>query len=232
MTKRPRFTFYADSDVANVLNSVKERGARRLSIYLNNAIKRFNNPPYQLVFPESNDVAVRSFRKFIEDSQQSILLVGLSLQFVVESCRDVLVDKVKNDVNLSVILLDQRIQNNNLTFLYLERRMRNAARIRELVSQLEKSTEFFVELRRMGQQYRADVDVRSCAEVPMFGLMGRDHGFETCRLRANIYTSLSLNRRHPFLEIDPRTRIGGRAYDVMYEYYRELEGRSEEVPEP
>lgn len=231
-----RVTFDADDDVWAALPPTKVKGqygAR--GDFLNQAVRQSLNPPIQVRTTGTDAEAREQINTFLASAESDILLVGISLQFLLSCSYTLLQELVRNHVALTVLLIPEKVPPRSALFEALRRRMGNAQLANQMLEQVRSSTAQFLELEALGGQIGTRVQVRTCDELPMYGLAVRDRlgdSRPTRRMRINVYSRVSVRHRHPVLEIDPTVPGGQAAYGVFDAYYEELLPRSVELRAP
>ena len=214
--RRNRVTFDADDDVAEIVSRLP-RGMRRR--YLNEVVRRHENPPYRLHRADSPEHAAEQLTSFVEAARDEIVLVGLSLELLVTRCHDLIERKVRERVSLTVILLQESIEPGSGLYEDLRARAGGTPYADQIIAQVRRSHAFFREIREIGAQVGTRVTILACGELPMCGFLLLDRNTPSPLLRVNIYSSISVDRRHPFFEIEPTIPGGKDIYDVFYSFY-------------
>lgn len=224
-----RVSFEAADDVLSLLPPARPRGPRQH--YLNEAVRHYAQPPVSVKLADSNDEACAQIRAFLDAATRDVLLVGMSLEFIMQSCHDVLEQHVRRGVTVTAMLLPESAPKNSILGRMLSLRLGDAALLEGLLLQVRGSTERLAALRAVGREHNTNVEIRTCAEVPMVGLIVRDRSTPNPVMRTHVYSSLSLHHRQPVLEIDPGIAGGKQAYTAFNQYYEELLSRSRPLPD-
>jgi hypothetical protein len=229
--RAPRKTFTPEPDVLALLEG---KGWGELSEYVNEAIRTYANPPYWFqVPPDSEGESLEELRGFLGESRHSIILLGLSLDRLIIGAGDLLAEKVMQGVNVTAIILSHAIQQQDAIYRVMSRRLCGNVFVDDIIRQVASTTEFFLNLRRIGEAHSTHVQLLHSLEIPFCGLVVRDHAAQGgCRMRVNLYSQMRTRggvRMHPFIEIDPAQSMGRVAYNLFYDYCQNVIAGATEI---
>lgn len=226
--KRARSSITFDREVWDWLQAnMKDRGINR---YVNAAVQRSIEPPYQIEKPESFEEVTTSARTLLEGARERIIGVGHSLRHTIEGNEMLPRSKVEAGVDMTFIVMKYEMSEGDPPYWMLLRRLGGDEYVERAQETIRKHTDFLKELRELGPKHNSRIWLRHCDEVPLYGLVARDHNSTNAWMRVNIYARLQVKNPHPFIEINPSSPEGRQAYNVFYEYYEDLSGRASEIP--
>ena len=222
--KRLRICFDADPDVWQIVQG-KAKGAR--GQYLNELVRRLDNPPYRLVVPHPLEMV--SAESLLEGAQTEIILLGISLRGLIDHHRELLTSKIASRVPTTIVIINPDVEKGDPVYSMLLKRLVKPQFVDEVLRQVGTSATFFRELRELGFAHSTLVRVLACNEVPMCGMVVVDHNQTTAKMRVNIYSNLSVGAKHPYLDINPMLDEGRVTYNVFYDYFEKLVRRTMEI---
>ena len=215
-----RVTFYAEPDVHEVLQ-LKQRG--EVTPFLNHCVRAVQHPGLSLQVPGDDD------DMFLDDilphARHDIILLGLTLNRIIERYGDLLRHKVQEHVQVTASILNHELGERDPAYLMLGRLLRRRPYVDIVRERASQSLAFLRSLKREGLDSGTTVRILRYADLPPYGLVIRDHRRSNSGMRLNIFNIPSMDRLHPFLDIDPATVDGRVAYETFYEYYQELLSR-------
>jgi hypothetical protein len=219
--------FELDDDVRTLLRGRDLRTPEAQRTYFNKALRAAEQPPYRLHSVQAQQHEPMS--TLLEPARFNIVLVGLSLRHMAMENQAFLEAKVRNNVSMTIILL-KRISRSSALYAVLEKQFEGAAFVDQMLEQVKRSTEIFLKQREEAARSGTTVHVYTYEEVPMCGIIMRDHLTTSARMLVSIYAKPRVEHLHRFWEIDPVPDEGRRAYDAYVEYYDDLRGRSMLLP--